>query len=136
MFREPVIVSLPIEDRQRSYDFYAEGLGFETAGEPAEDGLPEPLQLVVNEGLRIMLIPTGGFGWITGDDEVASPGTTEVLLSVGVDREEDVDSVMAQAEAVGATVRAPAGVQPWGYAGTFADPDGHLWMVTSEPAPG
>ncbi len=23
--------------------------------------------------------------------------------------------------------------QPWGYTGTFADPDGHLWMVTAEP---
>ena len=27
------------------------------------------------------------------------------------------------------------GRQPWGYAGVFADPDGHLWMVTSEALP-
>lgn len=23
------------------------------------------------------------------------------------------------------------GRQPWGYAGAFADPDGHLWMITA-----
>ena len=26
----------------------------------------------------------------------------------------------------------PPGQQPWGYAGAFADPDGHVWMVRSE----
>ena len=43
-------------------------------GELADDGVPEPLQLVLNDGLRLMLIPTGGFGWITEDHEVAAPG--------------------------------------------------------------
>ena len=23
----------------------------------------------------------------------------------------------------------------WGYIGAFADPDGHLWMVTANPVP-
>jgi uncharacterized protein len=26
----------------------------------------------------------------------------------------------------------PPGQQPWGYAGAFADPDGHIWMVRVE----
>ncbi|MFV2101912.1 hypothetical protein [Micromonospora sp. LOL_024] len=26
------------------------------------------------------------------------------------------------------------GQQPWGYAGTFADPDGHLWMIVAAPS--
>jgi uncharacterized glyoxalase superfamily protein PhnB len=35
----------------------------------------------------------------------------------------------------GAQVVAEPEEQPWGYAGTFADPDGHLWMVTAKPIP-
>jgi predicted lactoylglutathione lyase len=26
--------------------------------------------------------------------------------------------------------------QPWGYSGTFADPDGHLWQVLAQLADG
>lgn len=51
----PVIVSLPIADRRVSHDFYRAALGLAAVGEVAEDGLPEPLQFEVNEGLRLML---------------------------------------------------------------------------------
>ena len=57
----PVVVSLPIADRRTSYRFYRDGLGLDAPGEPAEDGVPEPLQFTVNDGLRIMLVPAGGF---------------------------------------------------------------------------
>ncbi len=52
---------LPIADRAVSHTFYT-ALGFAAVGEPGDDGLPEPLQLEVSDGLRVMLIPTGGFG--------------------------------------------------------------------------
>lgn len=39
----PVVISLPIEDRQTSFTFYRDGLDFDPIGEPAEDGIPEPL---------------------------------------------------------------------------------------------
>ncbi|MDG4836313.1 hypothetical protein O7631_07275 [Micromonospora sp. WMMD967] len=32
--------------------------------------------------------------------------------------------------AAGADVVTEPTTQPWGYAGAFADPDGHLWMVS------
>jgi hypothetical protein len=32
----------------------------EPIGELADDGVPEPLQFTLNDGVRIMLIPTGG----------------------------------------------------------------------------
>ena len=52
-----VVVCLPITDRQASFAFYRDGLGFEPVGEPAEDGVPEPLQFTLNDGLRVMLVP-------------------------------------------------------------------------------
>jgi hypothetical protein len=71
----PMVVALPTEDRQRSFNFYAEGLGLEPIGEAAEDGIPEPLQFVLNQGVRLMLVPTGGFGWVTGNRPTARRGT-------------------------------------------------------------
>jgi catechol 2,3-dioxygenase-like lactoylglutathione lyase family enzyme len=66
-----VVVSLPIADRRTSFAFYRDGLGFAAVGEPWEDGIPEPLQFALNDGVRVMLIPTGGFDRITGDHQVA-----------------------------------------------------------------
>ena len=131
----PVIVSLPIADRQASFAFFRDGLGFDPVGELADDGVPEPLQFALGEGIRIMLIPTGGFGWVTGDHDVAPKGTSECLLSITAADEAAVDGLVARAAAAGATVVVAPGSQPWGYTGTFADPDGHLWMVTTPAAP-
>src|SRR3546814_10582694 len=45
-----------------------------------------------------------------------------------------VDAVLAEAEAAGATILKPAGETAWGgYAGYFADPDGHPWEVAHNP---
>ena len=118
-------ISLPIADRRTSHDFYG-ALGFEAFGEIASDGLPEPLQFALNGSTSMMLIPTGGFGWVVGENAVAERGTSECLLSVDSD---DVDAFVARAREAGAAIVAEPGQKPWGYTATFADPDGHLWMV-------
>ncbi|HWM12568.1 MAG TPA: VOC family protein [Solirubrobacteraceae bacterium] len=125
-----IIVSLPIADRRTSFAFYGEGLGFEPVGEPADDGVPEPLQFALTESLNLMLVPTGGFGWVIGDHEVASPGTSECVLSVDAGSDAEVDATIERARSAGARIVAEPERKPWGYTGTFADPDGHLWMVT------
>lgn len=124
-------VSLPTADRARTHAFYSRGMGFETPGEPAEDGVPEPLVVAVDGKPVVVFIPTGGFGWVTGGRETAGPDTHEVLLSLAVRDAELVDVYMVRAANAGGTVVIPAGPQPWGYSGTLADPDGHLWQVTA-----
>jgi uncharacterized protein len=96
--------------------------------------VPEPLQFVLNDGVRVMLIPTGGFDWITGDHDVAPRGTSECVLSLSAETDTEVDATVRRAHDAGAAIVTEPGRQPWGYAGAFADPDGHLWMVTSDPA--
>ena len=128
----PVTVCLPTADRRTSFEFYRNVLGLEPIGELADDGVPEPLQFVVNDGLRIMLIPTGGFAWITGDHDVAAPGSSECVLSISATGESGVDEVLERARRAGAEIVTEPGNQDWGYAGAFADPDRHVWMVTPE----
>jgi uncharacterized protein len=135
MARAPIVVSLPIADRRTSFRFYQEALGLDAVGEPADDGVPEPLQFDLHHGVRIMLIPTGGFGWVIGDHQVAPSGVSECIVSITAENDAEVDSLIARAAAAGAAVVADPGRQPWGYVGTFADPDGHLWMVVSAAAP-
>jgi uncharacterized protein len=125
-----IVVSLPVADRPRSSVFYRAFLDQEPAGEPMEDGEPEPLQFIVNDGLTLMLIPRGGFGWVVGDAEVASAGTVEVLLSREATDEAAVRRLAETAVVAGGTLLTAPGHQPWGYVAMVGDPDGHLWQVT------
>src|SRR6266568_3957497 len=82
MSSSPILIGLPIADRPRSYRFYRDALGFDPVGEPAQDGVPEPLQFALNDGVRVMLIPTGGFGWVIGKHEVAPRGRSECFVNL------------------------------------------------------
>jgi uncharacterized protein len=131
MPQAPLIVALPTADRRTSFAFYRDGLGFEPVGEPAEDGVPEPLQFALNAGARLMLVPAGGFGWVIGGREVAPRGSCECVLSLSAGSDAEVDGIVERARGAGAEIVTAPAAQPWGYTGTFADPDGHLWMVAT-----
>ena len=135
MLHAPITISLPIADRRTSFAFYCDGVGLVPFGEPADDGVPEPLQFDLDEGVRIMLIPTGGFGWMSGDHQVAPRGTSECIVNITADSDAEVDALIERAAGAGATTVTEPGQKPWGYVGTFADPDGHLWMISSGQAP-
>ena len=62
----------------------------------------------------------GGWGGITLAHNVGSPS--------------EVDAVMAEASAAGATITRDGAETFWGgYAGVFADPDGHPWEIAHNP---
>ena len=133
----PVTLALPTAQRAAALAFYRDALGLEAFGdELGSDGIPEPLQFAVNEGLTLMLVPTGGFDrYLLGEERsVAEPWACECLLSLDAPDAAAVDAAFARAIAAGAeAVIAPAS-RPWGYTATFADPDGHLWSVVAAPA--
>ncbi len=128
---KPIIISLPIADRLTSHDFYRTALGLNPIGEPAEDGIPEPLQFEINQGLRLMLIPTEGFSWVIGENEVASPGISECILSIEAVSDPEVDEIVRRALNAGANIISEPSKQDLGYTGMFSDPDGHIWEVIS-----
>jgi hypothetical protein len=121
-------VCLPTKNRRAAHGFYA-ALGFVAVGELGDDGLPEPLQFQLNTGLRVMLIPSVGFGWVIGGRKRAPRGTHECQILVALTRDTEVDELMRRAKDAGAKIVFAAGSQNWGYAGAFADLDGHMWQV-------
>jgi hypothetical protein len=131
-----ITVALPVADRRTAFAFYAAGLGFHPLGEPAEDGVPEPLQFTLNDGVRVMFIPTAGFGWVTGNRATAASDQSECLLVMTLARERDVDDLVDRARAAGAEIVVEPAEQPWGFSAVFADPDGHLWQVRSAHSEG
>ena len=102
------LVAVQVRNLDRSLAFYRDGLGLEAFGPLADDGVPEPLQFRLASNVSLMLIPTGGFGWVAGEDRVAPPGANECLLSVYAPGNE---AVRARAEMHGGTVmtRNPVG---------------------------
>ncbi len=63
---------------------------------------------------------SGGWGGVTLAHNVRSPA--------------EVDAVLAEAEAAGATIGRPGAPTEWGgYSGAFVDPDGHPWEVAHNP---
>ena len=63
------------------------------------------------------------------------PKTGEFSIGHSVAGREDVDALLRQAEAAGATLTDRAHDRAWGiYSGYFRDPDGHLWEVMWNPA--
>src|SRR6478752_4716925 len=128
-------ISLATADRRRSLTFYRDGLGLKPFGPLADDGVPEPLQFRLGSNVSLMLIPTGGFGWVAGEDRLAAPGANECLLSVYAPDEDAVRERYAAALAAGGTSVYEPAQQGWNaFAAQVDDPDGHLWMIVVQPA--
>jgi uncharacterized protein len=57
-----------------------------------------------------------------------------VTLAYNTRSRDEVDAVLAEAEAAGATIARPAAETFWGgYSGVFIDPEGHPWEVAHNP---
>jgi catechol 2,3-dioxygenase-like lactoylglutathione lyase family enzyme len=66
--------------------------------------------------------------------ESAGSGFSGVALAHNVRSEAEADEALRQVEAAGGRIVKPAQRTFWGgYAGYFADPDGHLWEVAHNP---
>ncbi len=121
-----LVIALPTANRSRAHAF-ALALGLETPGDLAEDGVPEPLRVQLNERASVMYVPTGGFSWITDGRVTAEPEISECLLSLQVGTTSEVDDLVGQVDAAGGRVVSGPEQKTYGYTGTFTDPDGHLW---------
>jgi uncharacterized protein len=128
------IITIGVDDLEKSLHFYRDGLGLVTdgiVGKEFEYGAVVFIQL--QTGLRLALWPRKSIAHDTGL-AVSPPSATEMTLGHNVTSKAEVDAVMATAQAAGATiVKAPHDTFWGGYSGYFQDPDGHLWEVVWNP---
>ena len=128
------VLTLGVEDLQRSLAFYRDGLGLPTpgiVGEEFEHGAVAFFELT--GGLTLALWSRDDIVHDTGLPKGA-PGGTAFTIGHNVRTKEEVDHVIRQAEQAGArVVKHPAATFWGGYAGYFQDPDGHLWEVVWNP---
>ena len=121
------LITLGVDDVARAKAFY-EALGW--TGQEVEETV-----FFQAGGLAIVL---WGRGKLADDAGVANVTTTGgfrgIALAQNVRSPAEVDEVMARAQQAGATVTSPAEPTFYGgYAGYFADPDGHLWEIAHNP---
>jgi uncharacterized protein len=84
-------------------------------------------------GLRLAIWPRESFAQDCGLP-VAGRSPTEFSVAHNVSSSDEVDAVMEEARAAGATITKPAEATFYGgYAGYFQDLDGHLWEVAWNP---
>ena len=128
------LVSLGVDDLERSLRFYRDGLGLHTegiVGTQFEYGAVAFFDL--QAGLKLALWPRRSIAHDAGLPPGA-PSAAEFTLAHNVASKADVDAVMAQAGSAGAKIVKPAHDTFWGgYAGYFQDPDQHLWEVAWNP---
>ncbi len=121
------LITLGVEDVGRSRAFY-EGLGWRAA---AFDN-PGVAFFDMN-GVILSLF---GRAALAADAHVADDGAgfRAAALAINLDSAAAVDTAMAEIAAKGGRIVKPAQKVFWGgYAGYFADPDGHLWEVAHNP---
>ena len=61
---------------------------------PKYSNRPDAGYSVLNKGVRLMTVPTGGFGWVTGNRPTAGRGASECLLVLTVADERRVDELV------------------------------------------
>jgi uncharacterized protein len=120
------LITLGVSDLGRSRAFY-EGLGWTTGAGPDDD--------VVFFQAGGIVVALWDRARLAEDSTVEdSPGWGGVTLAYNVNSPGEVDTVIDEARAAGATIGREPGETFWGgYSGVFIDPDGHPWEVAHNP---
>jgi uncharacterized protein len=120
------LVTLGVADLGHSRRFY-EALGWQTGAEPDAD--------VVFFQAGGMIVALWDRASLAEDSAVEDPGGWGgITLAYNTASPEEVDAVIEEARAAGATITREPGATFWGgYSAVFADPDGHPWEVAHNP---
>lgn len=121
------LITLGVGDLGRSRAFY-EKLGFKASSVGGGE-----VVFFQAGALALCLFPRES---LACDAKVSADGSgfRGIALAHNVREKGEVETVLAQAEASGASIAKPAEDAPWGgRSGYFADPDGHLWEIAWNP---
>ncbi len=121
------LVTLGVADLGRARTFYEDGLGF------VKDNPEDEVAFYQLPGIVLALWGRAELAEDTGLDDSGAT-FSGITLAQNVRSRDEVDAVIAQAQAAGATVLKPGTPTDWGgYSGYVADPDGHAWEIAHNP---
>ena len=121
------LITLGVVDLERARRFYEEGLGWRPGNADANVVFFQLPGMVLALWSRAALAEDAGL-------PAGEGGFAGVALAYNCRSRDDVDAVLGEAKAAGATMLKAAEETFWGgYSGYFADPDGHLWEVAWNP---
>ena len=122
------LITLGVNDFERSVAFFEKGLGWKKSSASVEE-----LALFPLGGIVLALHPRNDLA----ADATVSPegsGFSGITLSYNAKSEKEVDEVLEKVRGLGASVIKPAQKVYWGgYSGYFKDLDGHLFEVAHNP---
>ena len=128
------LITIGVDDLEKSLAFYRDGLGLPTQGiigAEFEHGAVAFFDL--QAGLKLAIWSRANIAYDAGVP-LGAPSATELTLGHNVASRAEVDKVMEQAGKAGAVIVKPAQDTFWGgYSGYFKDPDGHLWEIVWNP---
>ena len=120
------LVTLGVRDLARARRFY-EAMGWRTGAGPDDD--------VVFFQAGGMIVALWGRSELAQDSAVEDGGGWGgVTLAYNVSSPEEVDAVIDEARAAGATIGREPDTTFWGgYSAVFLDPEGHPWEIAHNP---
>jgi predicted lactoylglutathione lyase len=128
------LLTLGVDDLDKSLVFYRDGLGLPTegiVGTEFEYGTVAFFDL--QNGVKLTLWPRKSLAHDL-NIPLQSRSATDVTIGHNVASKEEVDAAMEQAKRAGAKIIKPAQDTFWGgYAGYFQDPDDHVWEIAWNP---
>lgn len=122
------LITFGVKDLKKSTEFYKQLFGWELSQESQE----------TVTFFKTSTVVVGLYPWdlLAEDAQISaeSNGFRGVTFAHNVEKKEDVEVFLKQAENLGATIIKQAQEVFWGgYHGYFSDLDGHLWEVAWNP---
>lgn len=134
------VITLGVDNLEKSLAFYRDGLGFQSQGILGTEfhdeisGANGAIALFeLNNGLMLSLYPRTELAK-DAKYKKDKESSTEFSLGYLTDNKDEVDTIIKQAKVAGATITDEPRERPWGiYSGYFKDVDGHLWEIIWNP---
>jgi len=125
MEQRVTLVTLAVRDMDAARRFYVEGLGWD----PILDVAGEVIFLQIGHGFALSLWDADEMAKEAGS-LMSGDGAPPVAFAHNVGSADEVDAVLDQAVAAGATLITAGQSREWGgYSGYFSDPEGYRWDV-------
>ncbi len=129
------VLTLAVDNLEKSFDFYANGLGWHSegiVGAEIENGAVAFFNL--SNGLVLGLWPRQSLLKDANLNEAEKKQSTVFSLGYNVNSKSGVDEAIRSAVQAGGQLVDSAKDRAWGgYSGYFKDLDGHLWDVVYNP---